>query len=150
MKKSRIIIITVVVTLLVVSVVWMLIRRKISASRKGAVVRVEQAQRGELIEFVSAPGEIEPKTKVEISAKVMARIIELPYEEGERVTCGDSDANPVVPASVLVRLDAKNLESQLVSAKAGRSAQAAQIEVERARVAGETGRAGPGASERAA
>jgi len=136
-KKSRIIIISVVVTLLVVSVVWMLIRRTISASRKGTVVRVEQAQRGELIEFVSAPGEIEPKTKVEISAKVMARIIELPYEEGDRVTCGDSDANPVVPASVLVRLDAKDLESQLVSAQAGRSAQSAQIEVERARVAGQ-------------
>jgi HlyD family secretion protein len=136
-KKSRIIIISVVVTLLVVSVIWMLIRRTISASRKGTVVRVEQAQRGELIEFVSAPGEIEPKTKVEISAKVMARIIELPYEEGDRVTCGDSDANPVVPASVLVRLDAKDLESQLVSAQAGRSAQSAQIEVERARVAGQ-------------
>lgn len=137
MKKSHIIIITVVVTLLVVSVVWILIRRKINASRKGVVVRVEQAQRGELIEFVSAPGEIEPKTKVEISAKVMARIIELPYEEGERVTCGEPDANPPVPASVLVRLDAKDLESQLVSAQAGRSAQAAQIEVEKARVAGQ-------------
>ena len=137
MKKSHIIIITVVVTLFVVSAVGVLMWRKIIASRKAAVVRVEQAQRGELIEFVSAPGEIEPKTKVEISAKVMARIIELPYEEGERVTCGEPDSNPPVPASVLVRLDAKDLESQLVSAKAGRSAQAAQIEVERARIAGQ-------------
>jgi HlyD family secretion protein len=136
-KKSHIIIISVVVTLLVVSVFWMLIQRTISASRKGVVVRVEEAQRGELIEFVSAPGEIEPKTKVEISAKVMARIVELPYEEGDHVTCGDSDANPAAPASVLVRLDAKDLESQLVSAQAGRSAQAAQIEVEKARVAGQ-------------
>jgi HlyD family secretion protein len=136
-KKSHIIVITVVVTLFVVSVFGVLMWIKISTSRKGVVVRVEQAQRGELIEFVSAPGEIEPKTKVEISAKVMTRIIELPYEEGDRVTCGDSDANPPVPASVLVSLDAKDLESQLVSAKAGRSAQAAQIKVEKSRVAGQ-------------
>ncbi|MHC4807241.1 MAG: efflux RND transporter periplasmic adaptor subunit, partial [Planctomycetota bacterium] len=81
MKKSRIIIITVVVTLVIVSVVGLLIRGKITASRKPTVVRIEQAQRGELVEFVSAPGEIEPKTKVEISAKVSARIIEMPCEE---------------------------------------------------------------------
>jgi HlyD family secretion protein len=136
-KKSHIIIITVVVTLFVVSLAGILMWRMIAASRKTAVVRIEQAQRGELIEFVSAPGEIEPKTKVEISAKVMARIIELPYEEGERVTCGDNDGNPAVPASVLVRLDAKDLESQLVSAQAGRSAQEAQIEVDKSRVAGQ-------------
>jgi len=136
-KKSHIVIITVIVTVFVVSVVGMMVARKISTLRNAAVVRVEHAQRGELLEFVSAPGEIEPKTKVEISAKVMARIVELPYEEGDRVTCGDSDANPPVPASVLVRLDAKDLESQLLSAKAGSSAQAAQIEVEKARIAGQ-------------
>jgi len=136
-KKSHIVIITVIVTVFVVSVVGMMVARKISTLRNAAVVRIEHAQRGELLEFVSAPGEIEPKTKVEISAKVMARIVELPYEEGDRVTCGDSDANPPVPASVLVRLDAKDLESQLLSAKASCSAQAAQIEVEKARVAGQ-------------
>lgn len=136
-KKSHIIITTVVVTLMVVSVVGMLIRRKISASRKGIVVRVEQAQRGELIEFVSAPGEIEPKTKVEISAKFSARVEALPYEEGDIVTGGNPDANPPVPASVLVRLDSKDLESQLLSAQAGHSAQKAQIEVEKSRIAGQ-------------
>jgi HlyD family secretion protein len=40
-----------------------------------------------------------------------------------------------VPASVLVRLDAKDLESQLRSVEANRSAQAAQIEVEKAHIA---------------
>ncbi len=114
-----------------------MVARKIRTSRNAAVVRVEHAQRGELLEFVSAPGEIEPKTKVEISAKLSARIIDLPYDEGARVIRGDPDANPPVPASVLVRLDAKDLESQLLSAEAGRSAQAAQIEVEKARIAGQ-------------
>jgi len=134
-KKSRIIIITVIVTLVVVSVVGSLIRRKFTASGKPTVVRVEQAQRGELVEFVSAPGEIEPRTNVEISAKVSARIVELPYEEGDIVTCGDTEASSPVPASVLVRLDAKDLESQLLLAKASRAAQAAQLEVEKARIA---------------
>ena len=137
MKKSHIVIVAVIVTVLLVSVIGMQVLMKIRALSKGIVVRIEQAQRGELIEFVSAPGEIEPKTKVELSAKVMARIVALPYEEGDIVTCGNPDANPPVPASVLVSLDAKDLESQLLSAQAGRSAQEAQIEVEKSRVAGQ-------------
>ena len=136
MKKSRIVIITVVVTLVVVFVVGGLISRKGSASKNAKVVHVEQAQHGELVEFVSAPGEIEPKKNVEISAKVSARIVKLSYEEGDVVTCGDPDSAPPVPASVLVRLDAKDLESQLRSAQASRLAQAAQVEVEKARIAG--------------
>jgi len=134
-KRSRIIIVIVLVTLAALTAGGVLIWVKIVALRKPTVVRIENAQRGELIEFVSAPGEIEPKKKVEISAKVMARIVELPYEEGDRVTCGDPNANPPVPPSVLVRLDAKDLETQLLQASANRSAQAAQIEVEKARIA---------------
>ena len=135
MKKSRIVIITIIVTVVVVFSIMGLIRRKSKAGEKGTVVRLEEVRRGDLIEFISAPGEIEPKTKVEISAKVSARIIELPYEEGDIVTCGDASASPPVPASVLVRLDAKDLESNLRSAQASCLAQAAQIEVEKARVA---------------
>lgn len=135
MRKSRIVVITVIITLVVVFGVGLLISSKVNASKKAEVVRIEQARRGELTEFVSAPGEIEPKKKVEISAKVSARIIELPYEEGDVVTGGNLEIVPPVPASVLVRLDAKDLESRLRSAQAGRSAQAAQVEVEKARIA---------------
>jgi HlyD family secretion protein len=110
-------------------------RYKIKGGNKSTTVRIENAKRGELIEFVSAPGEIEPKTKVEISAKVSARIIELPYEEGDTVTCGDPNANSPIPASVLVRLDAKDLESRLTSAEASRAAQVAQMEVDKERIA---------------
>ena len=134
MRKSRIIIITVIVTLVIVSVVAIVFKVKAGASRKPTVVRIEKAQRGELIEFVSAPGEIEPRTDVAISAKVSARIIELPYEEGDIVTKGNPNANPPIPASVLVRLDDKDLESRLLSAEATYAAQKAQIEVEKARI----------------
>lgn len=133
MKKSRKITVAVLIVIAVLVVVGLVIRSKKAASDKGTVVRIENAEHGELIEFVSAPGEIEPKKKVEISAKVTARIIELPYDEGDVVTRGDPNANPPVPPSVLIRMDAKELESQLLQATAGRAAQAVQIEVERAR-----------------
>jgi len=131
-KKSRIIIITIIVILVFVSWAGMAMRAKLKGPGKPTVVRIESPRRGELIEFVSAPGEIEPKKKVEISAKISARIVELPYEEGDIVTCGDPNSNS--PASVLVRLDAKDMESRLVSAEAGRAAQVAQREVEKARI----------------
>ena len=134
MKKSRIIIISVIITLVVVSVVAIVFKVKSGASSKSTVVRIEKAQQGELIEFVSAPGEIEPRVYVKISAKVSARIIELPYEEGDIVTSGSTDTNPPVPASVLLRLDDKDLQSRLLSAEASYAAQEAQLEVEKARI----------------
>jgi HlyD family secretion protein len=134
-RKLRILIILVVVVAVAglagAFVVW----KRIAAAKKPTIVRVEEVQPGELIEFVSAPGEIEPKSKVEISAKASGRVEALPYDVGEKVTKGDPNANPPIPASVLVRLDSKDLESQLLSAQARREAQAAQIEVEKARIA---------------
>jgi len=124
------IIVAVVVLLVIVGVVWS--RRK--GKDLGEIVRVEEVGRGELTELVSAPGEIEPKTTVEISAKVSARIVEMPFEEGDTVTKGDPCAVPAKAASLLLRLDAKNLESQLRLAEAGRNAQKAQIEVEKSRI----------------
>ncbi|MBN2139178.1 MAG: efflux RND transporter periplasmic adaptor subunit [Sedimentisphaerales bacterium] len=137
MKKSRIIIVTVIVTLVVVAVLGLILKAKLAPSHKPTVVRIEKPATGRLVEYVSAPGEIEPKTNVEISAKISARIVSLPYEEGDLVTAGDPNAEPPLPPSVVVRLDAKDLESQLLSAQAARNAQAAQIEVENARIAGQ-------------
>ncbi|TKJ34273.1 MAG: hypothetical protein CEE38_18380 [Planctomycetes bacterium B3_Pla] len=135
MKKSHIIIIMVViVVLVVVAGGWMAVRSKLKSPIMPTTVRVENAQSGELIEFVSAPGEIEPLSNVQISAKVSARVVALPYDEGATVTKGDPNANPPVLPSVLVQLDSKDWESQLVSAQAGRDAQAAQIDVEKARI----------------
>jgi len=131
-KKSRIIIIVVVVVLVVVAGGGMAVRSRIKGSGRPTPVRIEKPELGELVETVSAPGEIEPKTKVEISAKVSARIVELPFEEGDTVTCGDENADPPVPASLLLRLDAKDLESRLKSAEASRDAQVAQVEVDKA------------------
>ncbi len=96
-------------------------------------VRLEKVHRGDLVEVVTAPGKIEPKTKVPISARVAARIIELRYEEGDVVTKGSGDGK--APPSVLVKLESKDLDAALRSAKARRNAQAAQIEVDNSQIA---------------
>ncbi len=134
MKKVRIIVITVIVTLVVVGVIYGVIKKKIGQAKMAKTVRLAQPECGELAEIVSAPGEIEPSRKVELSAKVSARIVELPFEEGDTVTCGDPEADPPTPGALLVRLDGKDLESQLRSTKANLAAQTAQVEVERARL----------------
>ena len=97
-------------------------------------IRAETVSRGRLIETVNAPGEIQPRSKVDISAKLSARVVELPFKEGQRVTAGHPGADPASGPSVLVRLDSKDMESKLRSAEASRDAQAAQIEVEKARI----------------
>lgn len=88
-------------------------------------VRLEELKAGDLQEFISAPGEIEPKTKVEISAKVSARVVELPFKEGQQVKAGD----------LVIRLDAKEMESRLKSAEANYLAQQAQLEVSKTQIA---------------
>ena len=121
----------------VLTVVLLLLLIARSRSHKGAsAIKVQWTHpvQGQLIEFVNAPGQVEPKTNVEIRAKVSARIVELPFDEGDCVTKGDPDADPPIPASVLVRLDDKDLEENLRSAQANRAAQAAQIEVETERI----------------
>jgi multidrug efflux pump subunit AcrA (membrane-fusion protein) len=84
---------------------------------------------------IAASGEVDARTKVSISARVSARIVELPYKIGDRVTKGDPNANPPVPPSVLVRLDSKDLEAQLRSVEARHAAERANVDVSRAQVA---------------
>jgi len=107
---------------------WVFVGRG-QAQQKATVVRIEKTLRGELIEFINAPGLIEPKRKVEISAKVSARIVEMPYDEGDRVTQGDPNDLEAHPPSLLLRLDDSDLRATLRATEARRAAQAAQIEV---------------------
>jgi HlyD family secretion protein len=100
----------------------------------GTVVRVDPVSRGELVEFVSASGEVEPRTKVSISARVVARINELPLREGDRVSRGDPDADPPVLGSLLVRFDDKELQAALKSVKARYAAQEAERAVAQTRI----------------
>jgi HlyD family secretion protein len=140
--------ITLVVTLVLVGVVALGLKARGGLAKPDVQkVRVEHPIRGDLTECVSAQAEVQPRTKVAISARVSARILELAFDEGDKVTKGDPHADPPVAPSVLVRLDAAELEAALASAEAQRAAQAAQIEVEKARIAGQrAGIAGTAAS----
>jgi HlyD family secretion protein len=89
---------------------------------KPTEVRLGKAARGDLVRTVSAPGQIEPKTKVEISAQVSARIIALPYRDNAVVKKGD----------VVVRLDARDLAALLDAAKAQLKSEQARLEGARA------------------
>lgn len=97
--------------------------------QKAVEVRLEKAVNGELSKTVSAPGQIEPKTEVKISAQVSALIVALPFEVNSPVKKGD----------VVVRLDSRDLVAQLESARANLRGEEARLEgaqatLERARM----------------
>lgn len=83
----------------------------------GQVVIMEPVEVGDVVRTVSAPGSIEPRTNVQISSQVSARVQALPFREGERVREGD----------VVIRLDPQALVAVLDSARAGMRAQEARL-----------------------
>jgi len=89
-------------------------------------VRTAVVRQGTLTETITAPGVVEPISKVEISAQVNARVMAIPFREGERVRKGD----------LLVQLDDRNLRAAKESATARRDGDQARLEAERARLAG--------------
>jgi HlyD family secretion protein len=123
--------IIVVVVIAVLFGVFRAIKKKSAVGEVVTAVRMEKPIRGELVEYVTCPGQLEPKKKVTISAKVSARIIALPYKMGQRVTCGDPNANPPIPPSVLVSLDSTELETELRATLASKAALASQLEMEK-------------------
>ncbi|MFN4244225.1 MAG: efflux RND transporter periplasmic adaptor subunit [Tepidisphaerales bacterium] len=100
-------------------------------SSAGVEVRVQPVERGELVEVVSAPGQVEPRTRVQISARISARIAELPYAEGARVHGPRAEelGGGEEGGSVLVRLDATDLAASLRAAEARYAAQQASLDV---------------------
>ncbi|HEX2187739.1 MAG TPA: efflux RND transporter periplasmic adaptor subunit [Longimicrobiaceae bacterium] len=56
---------------------------------KGTEVRTEVVAKRDLTSTVTASGTIDPKRKVDISADISGRVIELPVEEGQWVNRGD-------------------------------------------------------------
>lgn len=135
----KIAIIVIVCVLLVVGTlvgVGMVISRNAMANDTGQeTVRVEPVVSGPLVEMISVPGEIQPRTKVSISSRVAARIAELPHIQGDTVRRTPPGTTQPSQDQLLVRLDAKDLESALRSAEARSKAQAAQLKVNELRIA---------------
>ena len=97
-----------------------------SSDANSIPVRQGTAKKQTLVESVSAPGTVEPKRKVDVSAEVSARILELPLREGSQVKKGD----------VLVKLDGRDLTAALTSAEARRDGENFRLESERSRILG--------------
>ena len=91
---------------------------------QGEAVRTLKAEAGRLVRTVSAPGDIEPRRKVSISARVSALITELPFRDGDVVQAGD----------VVVRLDDKDLRAALDRSEASMRSEQARFESARAEV----------------
>src|SRR3979411_189704 len=55
---------------------------------KATEVRMEKVQRRDLVASVTASGQVQPHTKVDISADISGRIVRLAVKEGQMVTQG--------------------------------------------------------------
>ncbi|MFQ5463934.1 MAG: efflux RND transporter periplasmic adaptor subunit [Phycisphaerae bacterium] len=71
-------------------------------------VNVAKPTRGKIIRMAQAPGDVEAVLDVDISSEIVAKIVEMPVEEGDRVHAGD----------LLCRLDDKYFLAEIESAEA--------------------------------
>lgn len=92
-------------------------KKKFSGGGKVTEVRLESVEKGTLIRSVSAPGSVEAKTGVKISAQVSAKIIALPFRPGQSVKKDD----------VIVRLDSRDMQASLESAQASKAGEEARL-----------------------
>ena len=87
-------------------------------------VRMATVERRELVETVSAPGEVEPEIKVDVSAEVSARVLEIPFREGATVRQGE----------VIVKLDGRDLQASLQAQEARRDGERFRLRAEQERL----------------
>jgi len=93
-------------------------------------VRLEKVQRRDLVSIVTASGQVQPKSKVDVSADITGRIVSLPVREGDMVQRGQ----------VLLRIDpaqyqanVERSEAMLASAQANAAqARASRDQADRA------------------
>lgn len=129
MLKSVVIVLVVLITLGVVSAIGLMqvggvdgLRTRLTPTEEPARVIVESARRSDLRRTINAPGAIEPKQLVQISAEVSARIVALPFGEGDPVREGD----------IICRLDSIDLQARLDAAESRVRSQESQLDGARA------------------
>ncbi|UCD74161.1 MAG: biotin/lipoyl-binding protein, partial [Phycisphaerales bacterium] len=93
----------------------------------GTEVRAQTTEVGMLTETISAPGEIEPHTDVTVSARVSAKILQLPFREGDEVKQGD----------VICKLDDRDLKAMHNRATAARDGNKFRLQSSQANLAGQ-------------
>jgi HlyD family secretion protein len=115
MKKKKKIIIILAALVVVVAVV---LANVLKSGEKTFTVQAEEVEKGDLTSVVTAYGKIVPRTDVQISAYVPAKIVKLPVKEGDRVKRGD----------LLVQLDDTEYRAAVNQTKAELSSAKASME----------------------
>jgi len=117
MTRKRLVIGGIVVAVVVIGGGGMLRGR----GESGVAVRMETVARRDLVSTVTASGKIQPMSKVDVSADITGRIIEVNVKEGARVNRGD----------LLLRIDPSTFEAAVARAEAGlASARASSVQAE--------------------
>jgi HlyD family secretion protein len=114
-KRGKWTIATIVVVALIGVVGFSVAKR----GEKGVDVRIEAVQPRDLVASVTASGQVQPRTKVDVSADVTGRIVRLAVEEGQMVTKGQfllqidpAQAQAAVERSVAAVSTARAQETQ--------------------------------------
>ena len=97
----------------------------ITAARRGekpTEVRIEAVDSRDLVASVTASGQVQPRTKVDVAADISGRIVRLAVKEGQMVKRGD----------FLLRIDPEQYEAAVQRAEAGLSSAKAQAAQARA------------------
>jgi HlyD family secretion protein len=96
-----------------------------SAARRGekaTEVRIEAVDSRDLVASVTASGQVQPRTKVDVAADISGRIVRLAVKEGQMVRRGD----------FLLQIDPEQYEAAVQRAEAGLSSAKAQAAQARA------------------
>ena len=115
-KKKKLLLFSIiggVVLLIIIAVVVS------SGKEKLVTVQTEKVSKRDITQVVSGTGEIQPVTKVDISAEVSGEIVQLPITEGQTVKKGD----------LLVKIKADIYNERVSQQQAGVNYSRSQVEV---------------------
>ena len=101
---------------------------------KGVEVATEAIGRRSLVQVVTASGKIEPKRKVDISADIAGRVIQVAVEEGQWVNAGDLllRIDPTLYTAAVRRAQAAVQQAQARASQAGAQLTKARSDLRRA------------------
>jgi HlyD family secretion protein len=77
-----------VVGAVILAVVLFGVTSAMKSRNKATEVRIEKVQRRDLVASVTASGQVQPHTKVDVSADITGRVVRLAVQEGQMVTRG--------------------------------------------------------------
>ena len=115
-----------IIAIVVLGIAGMIIVGAVAKRDSGQLVFMEEAQRGPFRDTINASGLLIPRKKVNIMSDVMGKIVELPVKEGDMVKKGQ----------LLVRIDDRDLKSEVARQEAG--VRMSEIQVENQKVSLDT------------